>query len=211
MQHSWAVPGVYAVRVKSQDEYGAEIIPNNDYSGLWTEPYYVLIPSDDETVDQYQLRVNYSQMLGYGYGYAQSFTLNTSSLSKIKLKLKSLHPDYWDLEYKQKYPINVSIRSNLSGEDLIKVSKKPYTELQAGYVKWVEFDFPDLTVIPGNKYYIVVSCDSPNPWEIYGWTGMETEDNNDPYYPRGEAYNRYEGNWDWTPETYRDYCFITYE
>jgi hypothetical protein len=153
---------------------------------------------------------------------AQSFTPNATHLSKIKLKLSlsnwySSHPEDYE-----KYPLNVSIRNNLSGEDLVKISKKPYTELHRGlgYIQWVEFDFPDLTIIPGDKYYIVVSCDSPYQIQpLYGWGFMDTSspefENHFDSYPRGESYTEMGPN-HWVPDYpyypgYIDRCFITYE
>jgi len=214
MQHSWVNPGVYTVRVKAQDEHGAEIIPNWDYSGLWTEPSYILIPSDNETVDQYQIMAPNGCCFN-NCSIAQSFTPNLTSLSKIKLKLASDVPDDIYLEYKQKYPLNVSIRSNLSGEDIAKVSKKPYGELRFGKDrKWIEFDFPNITLVSGEKYYIVVSCDSP--LSLYCWYGFDRSffypdvNFSDPY-PGGESYYYEPLHLFWHPETYNDYCFITYE
>jgi len=216
MRHSWVTPGVYTVRVKAQDEHGAEIIPDGEYySGLWTEPSYILIPSDNETVDQYQIKAPCGLCINAGNLVAQSFTSNATSLSKIKLKLTSLTTDDTDLEYKQKYPLNVSIRSNLSGEDIAKVSKKPYAELHfCKDYKWVEFDFSNITLTPGEKYYIAVSCDSP--LSLYCWLGFDRSlldpdvNSSDPYLG-GESYSYEPLHLFWYPETYNDFCFITYE
>lgn len=203
MMHSWSEPGVYTVRVKAQDEHGAEIIPDYDFSGLWTRPLYILITSDNETVDQYQLIQEVAYIIDRTF--AQSFTPNATFISKIKLKLKTVisHDKY--LEYYKKYPLNFSIRNSLDGEDLVKVSKKPYIKflgLPRYYCMWIDFDFSDLAVTPDEKYYIVVSCDSEK--ELYGW-GHTWNDS----YQNGEVY--YNLNGVWHPDSNTDFCFITYE
>jgi len=217
MTHSWEEPGVYTVRVKAQDEHGAEIIPDYDLQGLWTKPIYILIPSNDETVDQYQLRSRWLVSISQGQNrsWAQSFTPNSSNLSKIKLNL-GLSWNYEGInENLQKYPLNISIRKSLNGVDLVKISEKPYTEMTPGYRyrRWIEFDFPNLTVNPEDKYYILVTCDSPN--QLYYWIMMETEDSDNDPYTGGDAYNKYEGHWDWETKNpnygYEDFCFITYK
>jgi len=241
MVHLWDTPGVYTVRVKAQDEYGAEIIPDDNDTGLWTKPLYMLIHSDDEIVDQYQLAstnttydiymdctnytgyilVNHSNSISINQSIAQSFIPTKGNLSKIKIKFTPHCPNDMYMDEKERYPVNISIRENLDGEDLIKISKKLSTELivpdsftpsipstiaslyYTFYCRWVEFNFHDLNIIPGKKYYIVVSCDSPN--YLYGWCRTLSDS-----YQKGEAfYNNDSQNWLCNLDT--DMCFITYE
>ncbi len=186
MSHSWNEPGIYAVRVKGKDEYGAERIENLEYSGLWSKPKYLLINAEDEIVDQYQIKANDFNQLG-AYPIVQTFIPNSSYLSKIKLKL-GLTQNYeaWseEPEFKE-YPLNVSIRDKLTGENLAFASKLVSKELKEinSRVDWVEFDFTNINVTPNKTYYIVLEDDTN--YMIYRWL----------YYDNG----------DYT------YCFITYE
>jgi len=191
MSHSWNEPGVYTIRVKSQDEHGAEIIPYENYSGLWTKPLYKLIPYEGEIVDQYQIEANCRAKIREN-NLVQSFTPSNSDLTKIKLKL-GVAQDYTQHEaLYQQYPLNVSIRSNSSYEDLVKMSCKPYEELPLDQVIWVEFDFPDLTVTAGEEYYIVVSCDymlhNPTNSPLYTWASDFDWEN---FYIRGQCFITY--------------------
>jgi len=213
MSHRWDEAGVYRVKVKSQDEHGVEIIPNYIWyeerwtRRLWTESLYVLIHGQDETVDQYQLKDegDAGDIFYENYSLAQSFRANTDSLSKIKIKLSVNGGNDWCSEEKQKYPVNVSIRSNLSDQDIVKISK---TNCNG----WVEFNFTTIEVIPGETYYIVVTCNSNK--QIYIWKSGR----NNPYQ-EGEGYmhdRNIDGSWsEWQPlRGYlkdNDFCFITYE
>ena len=207
MLHSWDEPGVYAVRVKAQDQHGAERIDNFEYSGLWSKPRYFLINSEDEIVDQYQLAANETDMIIYGS--AQSFVPNASTLSKIKLKLiRSLYyDDYLEKNYTE-YPLNVSIRrSSLDSENLTTASKNVSTEFKKCLADWVEFDFSDIKVIPNDEqYFIVIECDSEVAF--YQWANIY-EPMKD-YYPKGEAYERNPSG-GWYYHFTNDLCFITYE
>lgn len=203
MSHSWDKPGVYTVRVKAQDEYGAELIPEFDYSGLWTYPLFILIRDDDEIVDQYQIACDSSTTISRIY--AQSFTPTTSTLSKLKLKLRILKDIDEYIEYYEHFPLNVSIRDNLTGEDLEQISLKLYIDfinLPREYSLWVEFDLYDLSLNPNDNYFIVVSCDSEEI--IYGWghTYYNSYDQGLSYYKSSEG---------WIPDFNSDFCFITYE
>jgi len=241
MTHSWDEPGVYTVRVKAQDEYGAEVIPDDNDSGLWTKPIYVLIHSEEEKVDQYQLEcinttydiemdcTNYSggiqidhvNSLNINQSLAQSFTPTKNTLSKIKIKFTPHCSNEMYIDEKERYPVNISIREEIDGEDLTKISKKLMTELIVPdpfitfmpspiasldytlYAHWVEFDLNDLNIIPGRKYYIVVSCDSPN--YLYGWCR-----NPNNLYENGEAFYKNDSQ-NWLCKSDIDMCFITYE
>jgi len=202
MQHTWNDPGVYAVRVKAQDEHGAERTENCHYVGLWSKPKHFLINAEDEIPDQYLLAAIRTKHLYTGL--AQSFKPNSGYLSKIKLKLVlSAHYDYWiDEEQVIEYPLKISIREDLNGENLIEVLKKASTELKKDLAGWVEFDFPDIKVTPDKPYYIVIECDTEKP--IYHWTSNKMSQ-----YPRGNAYFNFDGSWE--NYSHIDFCFITYE
>lgn len=241
MSHSWSEPGVYKVRVKARDERGVELIPDDNDSGLWTEPLYILIHSQGEIVDQYQLvcinstydidmdctnysggiLVNHENSLNINQSLAQSFTPTKNTLSKIKIKFTPHCSNDMYIDQKERYPVNMSIRETLGGEDLVTISKKLSKELivpdslfdfipgpmanldYTFYNRWVEFNFTDFNITPGNKYYIVLSCKSPN--YLYGWNRI-----NNNIYENGEAYHTNDSQ-SWLCNLDCDMCFITYE
>ena len=55
------------------------------------------------------------------------------------------------------FDILVSIKSKLDGPDLTRIKITPDEIPKDGY-NWIEADFKDITVRPGEKYYIVVSA-----------------------------------------------------
>jgi hypothetical protein len=213
ISHSWYNPGIYAIRSKAQDESGAERIESYAYSGLWSKPKYVIIKEENEVIDQYQLISNTCSN-GF-YGVAQSFKPNSSNgLSKVKLKF-GLSKDFYDNYSKDPiygdFPINVSIRKNLYGNNLDSVSKIASLELKESksLFDWIEFDFPNNCCTNVNKtYFIIVEPHaniSNNPY--YFWVGSSEKDE----YLKGESYWKSSPNtWDNMSGNF-DHCFITYE
>ena len=76
--------------------------------------------------------------------------------------------------------ITVSIRDSLNGSDLTITSENAD---QIEDYKWVTFDFPDITVIPENKYYIVCRSDGGAAPDNYCWLY-----GNDNPYDRGDVW-----------------------
>ena len=78
-----------------------------------------------------------------GY-FAQSFIPTIEQLTRVELKL-----------YKKGNPagLTISIRSYLDNSDL--TSKYLSSSSIPTNKTWLEFDFPDITVLPGKTYYIV--------------------------------------------------------
>ena len=100
--------------------------------------------------------------------------------------------------------ITVSIRDSLNGSDLTITSENAD---QIEDWKWVTFDFPDITVTPENKYYIVCRSDGGADQDVYCWFY-----GNDNPYDRGNAWLSWdEGlNWSRTNPLDTDFCFKTY-
>ena len=152
-----------------------------------------------DTVDQQQTLdslVSYS-ISEYGY-YAQSFKPTLNQLTKVELRL-----------YKVGTPtgLTISIRSSLTGADL--TSKYLSSASISTTRDWHEFDFPDITVTPGNTYYIV--------WDPLG---VPDFDNNffwslgigNPY-TNGAAWIFVGSTWELhnpVPHPNPDFCFKTY-
>jgi len=115
---------------------------------------------------------------------AQSFKPNYPILTKVMLDL-----------YRQGNPgpLTVSVGKNLSGPNLTSVTlaqDKFYYKDNFVFSKLYEFDFPDVQVIPGETYYVIIGA--PHAvWEedynnIYGLTY------NKDYYPKGKLFTFYE-------------------
>jgi hypothetical protein len=89
------------------------------------------------------------------------------------------------------YDLTVGIRDDLNGSDITSVSL-PASGIE-GNLTWVEFDFPDLTVTPGNTYYIVSStvnvtdnvyrCGLGRPGYYYNGTFYESVDEGTTWTP----------------------------
>lgn len=163
-------------------------------------PYEIMESMDgEEVIDQQQ-----TEYCGWGYGglratvFAQSFMPTLKTLTKVVLLL-----------FKRGSPpgLKVSIRDELRDEDLasayiddiVLAENKPY---------WIEFDFENVSVTPGQQYYII--------WDPY----LGDADNsffwcfgiNNPY-GYGQAYHCLSGSWEKFddpdfPEM--DFCFKMY-
>jgi len=107
-------------------------------------------------------------------------------------------------------PCVLAIRDNLTQEDLTIVSMEssafpivngtPAEEQLA----WMEFNFPDIWVTPGQTYYIVVY--TANVTDNYYWiSGNGTN-----IYPNGTVYLSINDGQNWSEFTDADGCFKTY-
>lgn len=98
--------------------------------------------------------------------------------------------------------VKMSIRDSITGDDLtsftIDAATVPYS--YPSEIVWVEFDFPDITVVPEQTYYMYVIIDLNSTGNDSVYWGMH---NPDPY-PRGQRY------WYQNPYPEDDFCFQTY-
>jgi hypothetical protein len=175
-------------------------------SEMIKEEPIALTPLDGpvEVIDQQQTTaMNWGVLVFSRHWEAQSFTPTLNILTKIKV-----------LFFKSGFPpsginLTVHIRANLSGEDLAILSTDASVIPNGGY--WVEFDFPDITLIPGNKYYIICNTNSENDMIGYCWNFNRYN-----VYDRGEAWRSDDSGATWEiredPPDWvgLDYCFITY-
>jgi hypothetical protein len=161
----------------------------------------------------YQLKngvLDQSQTSDCGYGWnihedqwiAQGFTPTLEILSKIELKLfKAGEPP-------ENLGFTVSIRNSLDGTNLRSITTNSLS--LPGYGRWVEFDFEDLPVITGEKYYIICRADGGEYSNCFCWL----YDINDPY-ENGSAWSSHDDGDSWYPaetdeHTDTDCCFKTY-
>jgi len=159
---------------------------------------------NDDELDQQQ-----TQDCSRGYGFyknkwkAQGFTPSLKVLTRVKLHIFR-HGDLPD-----SVEIFVSIRNSLTGDDLT------YIAIDASGIydrTWVEFDFPDISVIPNDKYYIICNAKDTGDSENYFCWIFDT---NNPY-GRGDAWYSSDSGQHWKVKDYPpdwpeiDFCFKTY-
>ena len=146
-----------------------------------------------EYIDQQQPQHGpYGYDINYDQFVAQSFKPSVPRISKVHLNVFKYegNPDY-DLEF--------SIREQLSGSDLVKVTKAP-SEVING---WNEFDFTDLQVEIDRTYYLVCEGDAGTGGDpIYCWY-CRVEGNP---YDRGMTHLFSYGSWHNVPAS--DCCFL---
>ena len=145
-------------------------------------------------------------LFGLNYGWkkvhvAQSFTPSVNVLTKIDLSI------YGD---EDSASLKVSIRKDLTSEDLASVIIPP--DNVPGYhdLWWLEVDFePDIEVEPGEKYYIICSSvpeENEEEHVYYQWESIS-----DISYDGGECYISEDNGETW--QIYReipDLFFVTY-
>ncbi|MCJ7571238.1 MAG: hypothetical protein MUO82_05110 [Candidatus Thermoplasmatota archaeon] len=130
---------------------------------------------------------------------AQSFTPTLPTLTKVMLRLKSTgSADF--------YYYYVDIKSSYVGSALTSAHINRDT-LVTGTGLY-EFDFPDISVTPGIKYYIIVRgvSSSSDLSKVYWWYGYP-----DPY-TGGDAWYESISGWNYLQEGILrcDFCFQTY-
>jgi len=108
------------------------------------------------------------------------------------------------------YPCVLAVRDNLTGENLAIISVGPNefpvvngtpTEDQ---LAWINFNFNDIWVIPGQTYYLVVY--TANITENYYWIAG----NGTNIYPNGTVMLSIDDGKTWSEFTNADGCFKTY-
>ena len=146
-----------------------------------------IINRQGDELDQYQLNQSYGLLIGsfnanepqWKATAAQEFTPTKSILTRVELYIKN--NDALASE-----PYVVSIRETLEGPDLTVASLSP-TDIGDEYT-WIEFDFDDITVTPGEIYYIFSQSENvqDNKYQ-WGWYHENV-------YPNGTCYSRINEN-----------------
>ena len=104
---------------------------------------------------------------------AQSFIPTKEGLTRVEL--------YMGKNATASYPLVVSIRDNLTHPDLAQTQLSP--DHFTGNLTWIDFDFPDLWVNPGESYFIVAATKNATD-NYYGWAASNHSD----AYMNGVAY-----------------------
>ncbi len=142
----------------------------------------------DEIVDQHQdnfytgqgFTVNVNEY-GKEHVVAQSFKPSMTPLTKVDLVI--LTSVFATL------PVIVSIRDSLEGNDLTSITTPP-DQIPQDNASWHTFDFPDITVVPENTYYIIIRSNETFFGYFIGFFNSVVDN-----YPRGAAWSYYDGNW----------------
>ena len=131
---------------------------------------------------------------------AQSFTPTLPKLTRVILRLRSMGtPEF--------YYYYVDIKSSYMGSALTTAYIHRDTLLIG--TNSCEFDFPDISVTPGTKYYIVLRgvSDSGDIAKVYWWYGYP-----DPYAGGDAWFESFSGGWNYLQEGIDrcDFWFQTY-
>ena len=93
------------------------------------------------------------------------------------------------------YPLSVSIREELTEDDLTVIDIDPSLVPTEDY-DWVEIDFDDITVLPGSTYYIVALTENVTD-NYYAWGA----NNDSESYPYGCTWYSLNEGANWTNES----------
>jgi hypothetical protein len=136
--------------------------------------------------------------------FAQSFTPTKDKLTAVSLYIFKYNttPD--------PVQITVSIRDNLTGSDLVNKTIDTSVVTIKSKGTWVLFDFEDISITPGSKYFIVCSGNKNFTTGVYCWFFGYNDT-----YIKGEGWIKQGETSDWV--TLNDFgyqeadmCFKTY-
>lgn len=155
-----------------------------------------------DVLDQQQPLMDWFGPIGSGplwdhlnYIVAQTFTPTMPILTRVELMIGK--------NITTTYDYTVVIRDALNGTDLTSASV-PAAQITTENFSWIEFDFPDIAVSPGNTYYLVsFTQNATDNW--YAW-GLKVGD----VYPNGTIYFTVNDGANWSEEPDGDMTFMTY-
>lgn len=163
-------------------------------------PMKVSLP-DDELDQEQTNNCNYGWWIHNAQWLAQEFIPTKEILTRVFLQL-------FYKGFKEQV-LTCSIRSHLEGNDLMSITINPHINRE-GYTNWIEFDFEDIVVIPGEKYYIILGSEEGESNYCYCWS----YDVHDPYLNGSSWISKDDGNtWKIAESTSHkdtDCAFFTY-
>ena len=183
------------------------ICSHSMFNNIITQSQQTLFtPTPEFIMDQSQTQHSHDSSIHSIVHMAQSFKPSMSPLTRIELKIEKLSGI--------NYPLQVSVRKNLSSPDLTSV-QVPSADIPY-FSNWIEFDIPDIEVEINETYYIVARTYSPSG-QSYSWYDIYGEKND--YYPRGEQWFSNDAGDTWSRTstfgfdidfTFRTYSYISY-
>lgn len=127
---------------------------------------------------------------------AQSFIPTSRILTRVML--------YMNRTETASQPCTLVVRESLQENDLIAVSVAPESFLSDGTFSWIEFDFFDIPVTPGNQYYLILyTANITN--NVYFCAGAD----GDPY-PYGNVFFSLDDGQNWIEQNESDAAFQIY-
>ena len=185
--HSWSDKGLFNVKVKSKN--------SDDMESKWSDSHVVGIPKKNVALDQGQYSCDSAYGCKNAIQFAQSFIPTDDILSEVRLYM-----------FKRGNPtkIKIMIRDDLYNMDLtsVEVSGDDVNDK----LSWITFDFPDIKVNTGEKYYIIWSPEAFDLDNTFYWGFGD----NDPY-PSGEPWiGKYWHELEIDGFNNPDFCFRTY-
>jgi len=137
----------YIVWVNATDPGGSEI---------YTHRWYTFT-TDELDQQQSQMKSNFA-LYATRWG-GQSFIPIVNTLTRVEVYMRKAGGPSSD--------VVLSIRSALTTADLVNISK-PASQIPTTS-SWVEFDFSDVLITPGNTYYLVLKTSGGNSKNCYYW------------------------------------------
>ncbi len=135
----------------------------------------------------------------WAYETAQSFKPTKPILSKVAVFLRAMAPSY-------STEISVHVRSSLTGPDLTSINRTLTSPEEAvsrwREDSWVEFDFPDVEVIAGQTYFMVVTTPGEHVFSLLVYTDSYGDGN---YFWRDVPYDP-----NWKSEPGEELRFTTF-
>jgi len=158
-----------------------------------------IIESDKDALDQIQDNSGGRLCVCSEWlGWYQAFIPTFNSLSKVQLLIERKGNITSDVI------VTIIDKATLLHHEFVRIAI-PYSEIQESASDWVEFDFNDISVLPGNQYYLgCTTLGGDKNVNYYIWHSSREE-----VYP-GSLYIR------WTPSRFQiwepavDACFATY-
>jgi len=160
------------------------------------------LSSTGDTLDQFQPGMDwfapigvFSLVPGVNYMVAQSFKPTLKILTRVELMTGRNGTTTYDY--------TLAIRNDLYGVDLTTISL-PASSFVVENFSWVEFDFDDIEVTPGDTYYIVsYTTNATDNWYFWGAKLANV-------YPDGMPFVSLDDGATWDGEVDADMTFMTY-
>ena len=172
--------------------------------GIAIGPFVHILPNaTDDVLDQKQTEDSGAGFGFYGTNiwYAQGFVPSLETLTKVQLYIFKVGTPPDDVE------ITLSIRDSKNGQDLTSITKDIS---HVSTAEWIELDFDDIEVTPGEMYYLVGRLSAGAPLNQYCWVfGINDS------YKAGDAFRSTDAGLTWEYPEFSEFpnpdmCFKTY-